>query len=159
MGAKLSPFPVPGIAGVVPVKADAVVVASAWQPKRGRKVGLEESPSIAKRNTAMDSPEKVPPNVSPRYACLEARLVDPSDQQPAGGGAGAVLSFIATCLDVGDGERQDQNPSLATVKHEGVCLWWDRRAPRRASAADRTRLFDQPCASSLKARAAAVRLL
>ena len=41
---------------------------------------------------------------------------------------------------VDDGERQDQNPSLATVDHKGLCLWRDHRAPQPTLAADRTRL-------------------
>ena len=45
MGAKLFSLPIVWDRGVLPDLTGAVVVASAWQPRRGRKVGLEESPT------------------------------------------------------------------------------------------------------------------
>jgi hypothetical protein len=107
LGGQPVSLPIAWDSGVLPDLTGAVVIASAWQPRRGRKVELEESPSIANAKPQWIRPRKFPPNVSPRYACLETRLVDPSDRRPAGKGACSVLSFIATLFvsTTGKGRR------------------------------------------------------
>jgi hypothetical protein len=53
-----------------------VVIASAWQPRRGRKFELEVQPFITQLNTVINCSIKFPPNLSPRYARPEAGLSD-----------------------------------------------------------------------------------
>jgi hypothetical protein len=85
-----------------------MVFASAWQPKRGRKVQVEESPSGIKR-AMPNSRRKIPPNVSPRYARLEAGLVDPGDRQPAGV-RHRHRAVVYRGLAAGDGRKPESKP-------------------------------------------------
>ena len=94
-----------------------MVFASAWQPRRGRKVQVEESPSDRKNRDAefpeKDPAERVTSICLPRGRTSRSEVI----HNPPVEGTGTVLSFIGGLM-AGDGEAICQNPSLATVDRE-----------------------------------------
>jgi hypothetical protein len=120
-------------AGVEPGYPGGVVIASAWQPKRGRKFELEVQPFTTQLNTGDKSLDKDPAKrvasiCSPQGWTIRSRDRHREHSSPELGAAGTML--------------RDRRRGVRSAT--GRWWWRDLRAPvTRAPTADRTRWFDQ----------------